>query len=108
MSAIMKLHDTKKPDKVFVCYDFKQVRDAVLIVMFIEKQKRYEKIFIYEGIDGWETDILKYYADDKSYDTICKKLEFIFEQRENTEDFDDNNIKAAIKNNSSFLMNVYE
>ena len=40
MSAIMKLHDTKKPDKVFVCYDFKQVRDAVLIVMFIEKQKR--------------------------------------------------------------------
>ena len=42
MSAIMKLHNTDMPDKVFVCYDFKQIRDAVLVVMFTEKQKRYE------------------------------------------------------------------
>ena len=102
----MKLHNTSIADKVFVCYDFKQIRDAVLVVMFIENQKRYEKIFIYEGTDGWETGILKYYADDETYNAICKKLKFIFKERENIEDFD-SNIKAAIENNSSFLVNTY-
>ena len=107
MSAIMKLQDAKKPDKIFVCYDFKQVRDAVLVVMFDEKEKHYEKIFVYEGTEGWETDILKYYADKETYDTICKKLKFIFEERENVNDVDVNNFTIAMQNNRTFLMNIY-
>ena len=94
------------PQKIFIWYDFKQIRDAILLLLYTEKNKQYEKVFIYESSNCWQTDILKKYTDEKTYKAICKKLKYIFTFRDTTSDYDDLDVQQAIENYSNFLTDV--
>ena len=47
MSAMLTLRCNNRRKKIFIWYDFKQIRDAVLLLFFSDKTNHFEKIFIY-------------------------------------------------------------
>jgi hypothetical protein len=88
MRTMMKLYPDTASKKIFIFYNFHQVRDAVLLLLFAEKTNRFEKIFVYANAGRWETDVLRYYVDGKTYETICKRLKSLFDFREAPTDLD--------------------
>ena len=90
--------------KIFIRYDFKQVRDAVQLVLFSEKTNRFEKVFIYANPTRWETDVLRNYVDDKTYETLCGKLQYLFEFREAPADFEAIDVEKAVEKYARFLV----
>ncbi len=78
MKATLPLFGINTSKKIFIWYDFKQIRDAILLVFFSEKTNRYERVFIYGNAEGWETDILQYCTDGATYKAICKRLKQLF------------------------------
>ncbi len=82
MSVIIKARGTGVLDNVFIFYDFKQVRDAVLVIMFAKQLGCWEKVLIYNTTNGWEADILKNYLEDDRYGLVSKKLKLIFNETE--------------------------
>ena len=97
MSAMMTLRCNNRRKKIFIWYDFKQIRDAVLLLFFSGKTNHVEKIFIYANNNRWETDVLRYYIDDEAYAPICKKLQYLFEYREAPTDFEAVSIEKAVE-----------
>ena len=83
MSAIIKLHGVAAPEKIFVCYNFKQVRDAALLLFFAEETKQFERVLIYKNVNHWETDVLRHYVDELTYNIVCKKLHYHLRQGKN-------------------------
>lgn len=80
MSAIIKLHGVAATEKIFVCYNFKQVKDAALLLFFAKETKQFERVFIYKNANRWETDVLRHYVDELAYDIVCKKLYYHLRQ----------------------------
>jgi len=61
MNAMMTLGWNNRHKKIFIWYDFKQIRDAVLLLFFSEKQTILKR-FLYANNGRWETDVLRYYS----------------------------------------------
>ena len=102
----MTLGCNNRRKKIFIWYDFKQIRDAVLLLFFSEKTNHFEKIFIYANNGRWETDVLRYYIDDEAYDPVCKKLQYLFEFRESPTDFEAVAIEKAVENYAKILVSL--
>ena len=82
MSVVLKSRNADLLDNVFIFYDFKQVHDAIMIVTFDTKTKSWEKVFVYNNVNGWETNNIKRHVDDKKFNWISKKLNLIVQQDE--------------------------
>ena len=81
MSAVLRLPCDGKPNNIYFIYDFKEVDDSILMVMYVDKFNAWKKIFINYEDGAWNTDLLVYYTDNKTYRQICSKLKFIFLKR---------------------------
>jgi|SRR5690606_6469731 hypothetical protein len=75
MNNVIRLRGFAAPKKVFMCYNFKQVRDAVLLLLYADRTRRHEKVFIYRNANRWETDVLRNYTNEAAYKAICRKLQ---------------------------------
>jgi hypothetical protein len=102
MTAMMRLYPNTRLKKIFIRYNFKQIRDVVLLLFFSEKTNHFEKIFIYANANGWETDMLRCYMDDGAYDSLCKKLRYLFEFREARTDVEAIDVDKAVENYAKF------
>jgi hypothetical protein len=104
MSAMMGLYPNARLKRFFIRYNFKQIRDAVLLLFFSEKTNHFEKVFIYADTNEWETDVLRYYIDDETYESVCKKLQYLFEFREAPLDPEAIDVEKAVENYAKFLV----
>src|SRR2546423_10611237 len=56
MSAVIKLPGYNgKPNNIFLIYDFNQIKDLILIVMYVDKLNTWKKIFINYKDGEWKT-----------------------------------------------------
>ncbi len=101
---MIKSQNTDVLDNVIIFYDFKQVNDVLMIVTFDEKTKSWEKVFVYNSANGWETNSLKQYVNNKKFEWISKKLNLIFQQSEIDVHFDNINLDEVMKNESKFVL----
>ncbi|HYJ65992.1 MAG TPA: hypothetical protein VEV62_19750 [Parafilimonas sp.] len=102
MSVILNPRSTDVLDSVFIFYDFKQILDAIMIVTFVEGLNRWQKIFVYNSEDGWEIETLKNFLDSKKFEWLSKKLNLIFQNREQSEQFEGIDITKEIEQNAGF------
>lgn len=77
MCAILNLPGKGHPNNVYLIYDFTQVNDAIMIVLYANKSGSWEKIFINYENGFWNTDMLLNFTDKKTYTKICSNLELI-------------------------------
>ena len=106
MSVILNHGNIDVLDKIFIFYDFKQVLDAIMIVTFVERTNRWQKVFVCNSEDGWEIETLKPYVDSNKFEWLCKKLNLIFQHRENSEQFDGIEITSDIEKNIGFELAI--
>ena len=106
MSVLLNHRNSDVLDTVFIFYDFKQVLDAMMIVTFVEGINRWQKIFLYNSEYGWEIETLKDYLDSKKFEWLSKKLNLIFQHRENSEQFEGIDITKEIEQNVGFELSL--
>ena len=104
MSVVLKSRNADLLDNVFIFYDFKQVHDAMMIVTFDKKTKSWEKVFVYNSVNGWEINDVKRHVDDKKFKWISKKLDLIFHQNKIDVHLDDINLDEVIRSESKFVL----
>ena len=93
-------------ENILVFYDFNQVLDAIMIVTFVEKTNRWQKVFVYNTEDGWEIETLKPYVDSDKFEWLSKKLNLIFQHREQSEQFQGIDITTEIDQNIGFELAI--
>jgi len=106
MSVLLNPRNSDILDTVFIFYDFKQVLDAMMIVTFVEGIHRWQKIFVYNSEDGWEIETLKNYIDSKKFEWLSKKLNLIFQHREQSDQFDGIDITTEIEDDAGFEISL--
>jgi hypothetical protein len=106
MSAVLKLSENDNPKRAYLIYDFKQVSDSILLIMYIDELKRWKKFFINYEDNAWQTDILISYTDDKTLRQIRNKLEFIFSEKEHVTKYDDLNFDQTLQEDAIFMLGV--
>jgi len=78
MSAVLKLPwYNGMPNNIFLIYDFKQIKDLILMVMYVDKLKTWKKVFITYKDGEWKTRILTRYMNAKTYKQVCNKLRLV-------------------------------
>ena len=95
-------------DNVFIFYNFKQVRDAIMIVTFVEEAGSWQKTFIYYSNENWQTENLKNYFDHKKYNWVCRKLQPVFQHYENFKKFNGINIDYEKQGEPGFVLGLYK
>jgi hypothetical protein len=108
MSMIFNFRNTDVLDNVFIFYNFKQVLDVIMVVTFVERINRWQKIFVYNSDDGWETETLKTYVDSNKFEWLSKKLNLIFQHREQSEQFEGIDITKQIEQNPALQLTLNE
>jgi len=106
MSVLLSPRNMDVLDTVFIFYDFKQVLDAMMIVTFVEGINRWQKIFVYNSEDGWEIETLKNYIDSKKFEWLSKKLNLMFQHREQSDQFDGIDITTEIEDDAGFEISL--
>ena len=102
----MSLYPNTSSKKIYIWYNFKQIRDVVLLLFFSEKTKRFEKVFIYANTSRWEIDVLRHYTDDEMYGAICERLQYLFESREISADCEAIDVEKVVESYERFLVSV--
>ena len=106
MSVMLNRGNIDVLDTVFIFYDFKQVLDAIMIVTFVEGINRWQKVFVYNSENGWEIETLKAYLDPKKFEWLSKKLNLIFQHREQSEQFEGIDITREIQHDVGFEISL--
>ena len=79
MSAVLRLpFNNGKPNNIFLIYDFKQIKDVILMVMYVDKLNSWQKVFVSYKDGAWNTHTLTRYMDAQTYKHVCNKLQLIF------------------------------
>jgi hypothetical protein len=107
MSAVLRLPYYKgSPNNIFLIYDFKQFKDLILMVMYVDKLSTWKKIFI-EYKDGrWKTHTLTRYLDTKTYKLVRNKLQLIYpgDTTTNEEMLD---LENTMQQEAAFMLNMH-
>ena len=106
MSVILNSRSIDVLENIFIFYDFNQVVDAVMVVAYIDKLGRWEKIFVYNSGDVWDIDNLAKYFDKRKFNWLSKKLNMIFQNRESSNQFDGIDIDKDMKVDSDFVVGL--
>ena len=91
---------------IFIMYDFKQISDTIMIVLYNKDADRWKKIFIHKINDRWRTIFLKEFLDDQKFAWLCEKLNLIIEQDPDVADANIVNIDQSMKKNYEFLIGM--
>lgn len=106
MSVVLKLPDNDSANKVYLIYDFKQVSDSILLIMYVDELKRWKKFFINYEDGAWKTDILIPYTNSQTLQQICDKLKFIFSEKEHINTQDDLDFDKTMQEDATFMLGV--
>ena len=105
--VLVKSESTDVFNNVFIFYDFKQVKDMIMIVTYLEQSKQWEKIFIFNKDSRWQTDELQDYLSEEKYKWTFEKLTEIFNEPQDNSDFKDLDIEK-IRKEFPFFSSVVE
>ena len=106
MSVTLKLSDNDNSKRVYLIYDFKQVSDSILLIMYIDELNRWEKFFINYEDGEWKTDTLTSYTDSKTLQHIRDKLKFIFFEKEHIQKQEDIDFDQTLQEDATFMLGV--
>ena len=106
MSVVLKLSDNGNPKRVYLIYDFKQVSDSILLIMYIDELKRWEKFFINYEDGEWKTDTLASYMDNNALQHMRDKLKFIFSEKEYIQKQEDIDFDQTMQEDAEFMLGV--
>ncbi len=107
MSAILKLVTDNCVNNVCLIYNFKQVNDSILVIMYVEKLQAWGKIFLSYDNGAWNTPVLADYTDYETYQQICNKLKFIFFKHEHAGENRALHLEKTMQEDAVFMLGVY-
>ena len=81
MSTIVHVPVGGDTKKIYFIYNFKQVNDFIVIVMFNDAIKQWQQFIIHYVVGRWETDVLSACTNDEAFKQICWKLESVFDEQ---------------------------
>lgn len=81
MSLLLNLQCNGIAKKIYFIYNFNQVDDEILLVLFNNERKSWQKIPIDYHKNFWNTNKLNNCTDTQTLQHINKKLKIIFKQR---------------------------
>ncbi len=84
MSLVINQPFNKTARNIYFIYNFNQVYDQVLLVMYNNESNAWQKIPVDYSNGSWKTNILSDYTDYESFYYICDKLKIIFDQHKQT------------------------
>jgi hypothetical protein len=106
MSAVLRLpYYNGTPINIYLIYDFKQIKDVILMVMYVDKLNTWKKIFVNYEDGVWRTRMLTHYIDTKMYKQVCNKLQLICpgDTASNEEAL---NLEQTMQQEAAFMLNV--
>lgn len=106
MSAVIKLPNEGNAKNVYLIYDFKQVNDSILLLMYVEKLNCWKKIFVNNKDGVWDTSVLAPYTDDETFKQLCTKLEFIFSQQKHSDEENALHLDQTMQQDAEFLLGL--
>ena len=106
MSVVLKLPANGTTKQVYLIYDFKQVSDSIMLIMYVDELSCWKKFFINYENDIWKTDILAPYTDSETLQRICNKLEFIFSEQEHATQHEGLNLEQTMQEEATFILGV--
>ena len=106
MSAVLKLPRNNGSKNIYLIYDFKQVKDSILIVMYVDKLNSWKKIFINYENGAWDIDILAFYTDDVTCAQIRSKLNFILSRHQYSDEQKALNLEQSMEDNAAFILGI--
>jgi len=80
MSLVIKPPLNGFSRNIYIIYNFKQVYDQILIVLYSDVMNNWQKVPVDYKDSSWNTDLLAAYTDDDTFSYISEKLNIIFEQ----------------------------
>jgi hypothetical protein len=107
MSVALKLSDNGNSKRAYLIYDFKQVSDSILLIMYVDELKRWKKFFINYEDGEWKTDTLASYANSETLQRICDKLKFIFSEKEHVTKYADFDFDKILHEDATFMLGVF-
>jgi hypothetical protein len=106
MSVVLKLPEKGTTKQVYLIYDFKQVSDSILLIMYVNELKRWKKFFIDYEDGAWKTDSLAPYTDNETLQRICDKLKFIFLEQTQISKPADLNLEETMQQEAAFMLGI--
>ncbi len=106
MSIVLKLPGSGTTKQVYLIYDFKQVSDSIMLIMYVDEQQSWKKFFITYEDGAWNTDILKSYTDSETLQRICDKLQFIFSEQAHVSQPEGLNLEQTMQEEAEFILGV--
>ena len=105
MSAVLKLSTNGSTKNIFLIYDFKQVHDTILMVMYVDEIGAWKKFFINYENGSWNTNTLSGYTDAPTLEKINDKLKFVSHEHDHVEQ-SNVNLEQVMQENAEFILNV--
>jgi hypothetical protein len=106
MSVVLKLPADGATKQVYLIYDFKQVSDSIMLIMYVDELSSWKKFFINYEDGVWKTDILAPYTDNETLQRICDKLKFIFTQQAHVSQPEGLNLEQTMQEEAAFILGV--
>ena len=106
MSAVLKLSNNGNTKNIFLIYDFKQVDDTILMVMYVDEISAWKKFFINYENGSWNTKALNDYTDSFTLDKINDKLKFVSYEHDHAIEQSHVNLEQVMQENAEFILNV--
>ncbi len=82
MSVVLNQPCNAADKKIYFIYNFMQVNDRVLILMYDDACRRLKKIPVDYNNGFWQTSTLDKYTDAETFNYIDNKLKAIFKQHD--------------------------
>ena len=106
MSAVLKLSSNGDTKNVYLIYDFKQVDDIILMVMYVDEINAWKKFFINYENGSWNTKALTSYTDVSTLEKINDKLKFISHEHDRANEQANINLEQVMNENAEFILGV--
>jgi len=107
MSAVLRLPYHKgSPNNIFLIYNFKQLKDLILMVMYVDKLNTWKKIFVKYKNGEWKTGVLARYMDAKTYRQVCNKLRLIC-SGDASSDEEMLDLENTMQQEAAFMLNMH-
>ena len=107
MSAILKLIHNNFISNVCLIYNFKQVSDSILVIMYVDKLNAWKKMFISYNDGIWDTSVVADYTDNETYQQICNKLKFVFIKHEHAKEDRALCLEKTMREDAAFMLAVF-
>ena len=106
MSAVLKLPTNGNTKNIYLIYDFKQVDDTILMVMYVDTLNTWQKFFINYENGSWNTKPLNNYTDTETLDKINTKLKYISYEHDHINEHLNINLEEVMQQNAEFILGV--